>query len=108
LLPVSGFAQAGGQGLADRFTYLPMVGVLLALVWGAADLAGASTPRRVAGGLVAGVVLGLLAGQTRRQLEHWRDAEALYTHTLAVTERNWLVQHNLGELQLRRGALDLD
>jgi len=106
ILPVIGFTQAGGQGLADRFTYLPMVGLLLALVWAAADLAGTSTPRRVAGGLAAGVVLGLLAAQTRRQLDHWRDAEALYTHTLAVTERNWFIQHNLGELQLRRGALD--
>jgi tetratricopeptide (TPR) repeat protein len=105
LVPVIGFTQAGAQGLADRFTYIPMVGVLLALVWATADLAGASTPRRAAGGLAAGVVLGLLAGQTRRQLDHWRNAEALYTHTLAVTEHNWLVHHNLGELQLRRGAV---
>jgi Flp pilus assembly protein TadD len=106
LLPVIGLAQAGSQGLADRFTYLPMVGVLVALVWMAADLTGRSTTRRIAGGLAAGIVLGLLAGQTRRQLHHWRNAEALYTHTLAVTERNWLIRHNLGELQLRRGAVE--
>jgi tetratricopeptide (TPR) repeat protein len=106
LLPVIGFAQVGAQGLADRFTYLPMVGVLVAVVWGVADLARASRAGRVAGGVAAGVALGLLAGQTRAQLAYWRDAETLYAHTLAVTEANCLVHHNLGELQLRRGALD--
>ena len=106
LLPVIGFTQAGGQGLADRFTYLPMIGLLIAVVWGAADLVGHSAPLRVASGLAAGLVVGLLAGQTRAQLGYWRDAETLYARTLAVTEGNWLILHNLGELQLRRGAFD--
>jgi tetratricopeptide (TPR) repeat protein len=83
-----------------------MIGVLLAVVWGAADLAARSTPLRVASGLAAGVVLGLLIGQTRAQLGYWRDAETLYQRTLAVTEGNWLILHNLGELQLRRGAFE--
>lgn len=106
LLPVIGFTQAGGQGLADRFTYVPMIGVLVAIVWGAAEVASRSTPLRVAAGLAAGLALGLLVGQTREQLGYWRDAETLYTHTLAVTDGNWLIHHNLGELQLRRGAFD--
>jgi tetratricopeptide (TPR) repeat protein len=106
LLPVIGFTQVGAQGLADRFTYVPMVGVLVAVVWGAGDLAARSAPMRAAAGLTAGLALGLLVGQTRVQLGYWRDAETLYTRTLAVTERNCLIQHNLGELQLRRGAFD--
>ena len=106
LLPVIGFTQVGSQALADRFTYVPMIGVLVAVVWGAADVASRSTPVRVAAGLTAGLVLGLLVGQTREQLGYWRDAETLYAHTLAVTDRNCLILHNLGELQLRRGAFD--
>lgn len=106
LVPVIGVAQAGGQGLADRFTYLPMIGLLVAVVWGAADLVAGSAPQRMATGAAAAVVLGLLCGHTRAQLHHWRSAEALYAHTLAVTEGNWLIHQNLGELQLRRGALE--
>jgi len=104
LLPVIGFVQAGGQGMADRFTYLPMIGVLVACVWGAADLLGSSRPARLAGGLAAGIAVGVLVALTQRQLGYWRSAETLYERTLAVTTGNWLIHHNLGELQLRRGA----
>lgn len=107
LLPVIGVIQVGGQAMADRYTYVPSVGLFFILVWGALDLGellrrrepGAAItkapnpwPVRVALTLSAGwiLVLGLLA---RRQVSYWHDDETLFRHALAVTgEDNWLAQ----------------
>jgi len=105
LLPVAGFVQAGAQGMADRFTYVPGIGLLIAVVWSGAAVVGGSLPLRATAAFTAGVALGTASVLTVEHLARWRDAETLYEHTLAVTEGNWLVHHNLGELRMRRGAV---
>lgn len=97
LLPMIGLVQVGRQALADRYTYLPSVGIALAIVWLAGDLLSAAPAmvRRWAV-LPAVIVLALLAALTYRQVPVWRDDLALFKHAVAVTQDNDVAQHNLG------------
>ncbi|MEZ5331006.1 MAG: tetratricopeptide repeat protein [Thermoanaerobaculia bacterium] len=100
LAPMSGLLQAGSQARADRYTYLPLVGLFLALVWGLADLATRLGRRRLATGLAAAVLAVSLAAcalVTRRQLGWWRDSVTLWTRALAVTADNPRAHLNLAE-----------
>jgi Flp pilus assembly protein TadD len=96
LVPVIGIVQVGSQAYADRYTYLPYVGLSIALVWLAGDAmrklkfpAAATTTIAVAITLVA-------AALTKVQTEHWRNDEALWRHAVAVTENNYRAYANLG------------
>jgi hypothetical protein len=97
LVPVIGLVQVGNQAMADRYTYVPLIGVFLALTWGASDLARAwHMPRFVlAAGTVA--VLAACVILTRTQEAYWKDDLSLYPHTIAVTQRNVLAHYNLGK-----------
>jgi protein O-mannosyl-transferase len=96
LLPVIGLVQVGLQGMADRYTYVPLVGIFIALAWLAGEAAEAPGPRRIAAALAcAGLVLGSSA-LARRQVETWRDSFTLFGHALEVTTDNWLALRNLG------------
>ena len=93
LVPVIGLVQVGVQAMADRYTYLPSVGVTLALVWGAGEALGAwrgGVPLRVAGAAAALV----LASLTWRQLGYWSDQLTLFEHAIAVTGPNSRAQGN--------------
>jgi hypothetical protein len=84
LLPVSGLFQSGNQAYADRFTYLPHVGLLVALVWGAADLAGRlRVPVAARWAVVAALAAGC-AVQCERLIPNWRSARTLFERTVAV------------------------
>jgi tetratricopeptide (TPR) repeat protein len=99
LFPVSGLFQAGSQGMADRFTYLPGIGLLIAVAWTLDALA--RTPRdRAALGAGALVASAALAVASARQVTHWKDGRTLYEHTLAVTTDNWIIQAEVGHLLL--------
>jgi tetratricopeptide (TPR) repeat protein len=104
LLPVSGVIQVGMQAMADRYTYLPAIGLYLALVWGVAEL----VPRRqwVTTAVVTSVIVLALAVTARFQLHHWRDTRALFEHALAVTRLNDVAHVNLGNDFDRTGELD--
>jgi protein O-mannosyl-transferase len=102
LFPVIGFFQAGSQGMADRFTYLPGIGLLVAIVW-TLD-AAVRTPRaRAALGGAAIACAAALALVSARQASYWRDPLSLYAHTLAVTSSNWMIETEMGNAWLRRG-----
>lgn len=106
LVPVIGLVQVGWQSLADRYTYLPLIGIYLAVVWGLADLAKAW---RVPGWLPAGagvVVLGLCVWLTRAQTAVWHDSATLWRHALAVTRDNYVAHNHLGLPQLDAMRLD--
>jgi tetratricopeptide (TPR) repeat protein len=99
LVPVSGIVQVGWQGTADRYAYVPLIGLLLALVWSAADaLARIPSARRAqaAAVLATGLACALLALASRTQLGHWRSSEALFTRALAVTGPNPVMHNELG------------
>jgi tetratricopeptide (TPR) repeat protein len=106
LVPVLGIVQVGGAARADRYTYLPILGILIALVWGVRALVPAPAARR--GLVAAGLVLATAyAGATWRQVGLWRDTGTLLEHAVAVTERNYDAHNNLGVFYLEEGAYDL-
>ncbi len=94
MLPVIGLVQVGSQAMADRYTYLPMVGLLIALVWSVPE------PRTLAGkaaaGAAAAAVVAALTAQTRVVTTYWRNDATLFTRALEVTSRNWMAHYALG------------
>ena len=98
LLPAIGFIRIGSQAMADRYTYIPLIGLFLAAVWEAAvAVSKLKSGKLVAAGLTA-AVLGTLAWLTFIQVSLWQDSFTLYRHALDVVERNWLAHNNLGIL----------
>ncbi|HVP68122.1 MAG TPA: tetratricopeptide repeat protein [Anaeromyxobacteraceae bacterium] len=96
LVPVIGLVQIGLQGMADRYTYIPLVGIFVALTWWVADLAGRDARWRAAAalaGVLAAAGLGLVA---RRQVSYWKDSFTLFGHAVSVNPENWLAWRNLG------------
>jgi protein O-mannosyl-transferase len=96
LVPVIGLVQVGIQSMADRYTYLPLIGLFILLVWGIAEW----TPNRswraellAVGSLLVLVACALL---TARQIQFWRNSEALFGHAVQVTRNNYLAYNNLG------------
>jgi Flp pilus assembly protein TadD len=106
LVPVIGLVQVGGQTMADRYFYIPSIGLFIALVFGLADIA---ERRRVApwiGAAVANVVLLILATLTNAQIHRWTDSFTLYKHALAVTPPNVAIESALGYALQRSGRLE--
>lgn len=96
LIPVIGLVQVGVQSHADRYTYLPMIGCSVAVVWGLHDLsAGRHYGQRFLQVLAIGMLL-LFAVQSRQQVLVWRNSETLFRQALAVTEDNYVIHMNLG------------
>ncbi len=96
LVPVIGLVQVGGQAMADRYTYVPLIGVFLAAVFEAAYWIERLRIGRVRAGIAAGVVLAGCLYAARVQLRPWKDSQALFTHALAVTTDNAVAHVNLG------------
>jgi protein O-mannosyl-transferase len=108
LIPVIGIVQVGEQGRADRYTYLPHIGLFVAVVWFAVDMVTVGrSKRRVAVTTAAAVLIILaLAWAAFVQTSYWRNSEVLWTHALAVTSDNDVAHNNLGYLCNDRGELD--
>jgi protein O-mannosyl-transferase len=103
IFPVIGLVQAGGQAMADRFAYIPLIGIFVAVVWGIGDWASERRiPTPVMAG-AAGVMVLTLSVVTIRQISYWRDSIDLWSHTLAVTKNNLVAEDNLGVAQLAVG-----
>jgi len=96
LVPVIGLIQVGPHALADRYTYLPMIGIYIAVVWGAADLAGRWRLPRPLLLAVSLVLLAALGAASWSQLQYWRNSFTLFEHALQVTEGNYIAENNLG------------
>jgi len=106
LVPVIGLVQVGAAAMADRFTYLPQIGLDVALAWGAADLCRSWPSRRWVCGIASASVFAALMGCAWRQTSFWRDSETLWTHALACTSRNNVAHNNLGLALAGRDRLD--
>src|SRR5450755_81094 len=98
LVPVIGLVQVGGQAMADRYDYIPSIGLLVAIVFGVADLAIAWRIGRVGIALVSAALLLLFGSLTAFQVSRWRDSTTLFEHTLSVTSDNLVVHYNLGHV----------
>ena len=106
LVPVIGIVQIGEQGHADRYTYLPQIGLFLLIVWTAVDFSTAWPVRREYLWLVATATIAILSYGAVVQTSFWKNSEGLWNHTLSVTSNNDFAHNNLGFLYLRRGELD--
>jgi len=103
LVPVIGLVQVGIQSMADRYMYLPMIGLLVPLMWNLPDLLPPRAWRVPALGLAAVFALMACAALTVRQEQYWRDSEALFSRAIKVTDRNYLAYNNLGFYLSRQG-----
>jgi len=106
MVPVIGIIRVGAQAMADRYTYLPLIGIFIALVWGVSALFDRySVSMRVRGLIVAAllIVSGLI---TYRQVGFWHDAVSLFSHTAEVTGDNSVAFENLGSAYAKRGEFD--
>jgi len=106
LLPVVGLIQVGGQAHADRYTYLPQIGIYVAVTWLAAEWGAKRHAGRAAlGGLMA-AVLGALIMCARQQTAYWKNSETLWTHALGCTASNQVAHDNLGVTFVQQGRVD--
>ena len=109
LIPVIGLVQVGNQSIADRYTYLPLIGVFILLAWGVGEVCSRwpkSRTSRAVAGMAAGLAITACAAGVRRELPHWYDSESLFRHAIAVTDRNYLAHNNLGLALYHEGKTD--
>jgi protein O-mannosyl-transferase len=104
LVPVIGLVQSGEQAMADRFTYLPSLGVLVMAVWGAYRLAKTWRHGVVALSVAGAAALVLCLAVTRHQLGFWQNSETLFQHALQATRTNYLAHINLGSALDEKGG----
>ena len=98
LMPVIGLVQVGVRSMADRYTYLPFVGLSIAVVWGVADMVRSQPAMQRGAAGVATLAVILWAAMAYRQTAYWKSSKTLFEHTLAVTEGNYVIHNNLGLL----------
>jgi protein O-mannosyl-transferase len=103
LAPVIGLVQVGAQSRADRYMYVPLVGVTFAVVWLIGDwIAGHAAWQKAAAVVAAAIIVALGVGAWR-QIGYWKDSLTLFEHTLAVTQNNFIMTNNLGVVLARAG-----
>src|SRR5439155_25163822 len=96
LRPVPGLVQVGDHPMAARYAYIPLIPIFVMVAWGAADWADSRHIGAIALVIPAACVLLALSAATYRQLGHWSSNYYLWTHALAVTDRNFIAHDNLG------------
>ena len=96
LVPVIGLVQAGPQAMADRFTYLPLIGLFMVIAYGLPDILAGWSWRRVALSTSAGLVLLACTVTTLSQVKLWQNSIRLFNHALKVTVNNPIIHNNLG------------
>ena len=98
LVPVIGFVQVGLQAMADRYTYLPLIGFFIMVSWGGSELFAKWRYRRVGFAIAAGFALIGMLLCTRLQLRHWHNSETLFKHAISVTKNNFTMHYNYGKV----------
>ncbi|PWT79994.1 MAG: hypothetical protein C5B57_12965 [Blastocatellia bacterium] len=105
LVPVIGFVQVGSQARADRYTYLPLVGVFIIIAWGISDLFANIRYSRQMLPVAGGAVIAVCATLARGQVTYWRNSLALWSRTVEVTSDNFVAQNGLGEALAKQGRM---
>ena len=103
LVPVIGLIQAGAQAAADRYTYVPLLGIFIALAWGVPSILPGGRMGRGLPPLLASIAVAAFVPLTRAQVERWRDPRVLFSHAAAVIKGNYLAVMNLGNLERMDG-----
>ena len=107
LVPVIGLVKVGAQSIADRYTYIPAIGLFIILAWGVADLTAGWRKRTPALAAATAAVLVAYAVTSGAQILCWQDTESLFRHALAVTRDNYIAYNNLGLYVAEHGELEL-
>jgi cytochrome c biogenesis factor len=96
LVPVIGIIQVGGQSMADRYSYVPIIGIFIIVAWGVPNLTKRWRRQGCVLALLAGIVIITSTILTWRQLQYWRDDLSMFQHAVQVTTDNYLAHYNLG------------
>ena len=106
MVPVIGLVQVGEQSMADRYTYLPLIGLFVVLAWAGGEISTRRVVPPAACGTAAILILGMCAARSRDQLRWWQNSESLYRHAVAVTKKNFIAYYNLGSFLDSEGEID--
>jgi len=106
LIPVIGIVQVGSQAMADRYTYITLIGLFVIIAWGANDLLSKWLRRKIWLGTLAAIILPVLIVLTWKQVQYWEDSITLYKHTLKHTSNNVHIHNNLGNVLKKRGRTE--
>jgi len=105
MVPVIGLVQVGGQSMADRYMYLPMIGLLIIIAWGIPDLLAYSRYKRAMVGLLAIITISIISTITWTQVGYWRNSTTLFSHAIGIMPDNVLARNKLGEALSKKGEL---
>jgi tetratricopeptide (TPR) repeat protein len=105
LVPVIGIVQVGSKAYADRYTYIPYIGLFIMLAWGMPQLLSKLPYRKIILGLSMAAVLTSLGICAHQQMSHWKNSLTLFSHAVEVTQNNWLAYNRLGVAYARLGRL---
>ena len=103
LVPVIGFVQVGAQSMADRYFYIPSIGLFIVLVWGVTEFCAARPNGKIMLSLIGGSALLGCVLATAVQINYWRNSETLFLHALDVTRNNYVAANALGKVYEMKG-----
>jgi protein O-mannosyl-transferase len=106
LVPMIGLVQVGNQAMADRYAYLPLIGVFVMIVWAAGDWVKVHPVTAKYAAVIVGGVVAVLCWTTRAQLSYWESDYRLWSHALKINPRNFVAENNLGLALIRQGRRD--
>jgi tetratricopeptide (TPR) repeat protein len=106
LLPVIGLVHAGPQAMADRYVYLPFIGLYIAIAWGISAFLQHRAYRKVYLCVLATILFCVLTAKTWNQIQYWQNSITLFTHTLKHTSNNAVIHNNLGYVLYRKGLFE--
>jgi tetratricopeptide (TPR) repeat protein len=106
LVPVIGLLQVGSQAMADRYTYIPLIGLFLLIAWGIPDMLANRPYQRIVLSAFAALILLTLSVGTFVQVSYWENSVRLFKNTIKVTVKNWKAHNNLGIALFEQGKVD--
>ena len=96
LVPVIGLIQVGAQSMADRYTYIPLIGLFIIVAWGISDLLKKWHSNKIVLAVFAIILISAFSTQSYFQIKHWKNSTSLFEHAVKVTNHNWLAYNNIG------------
>lgn len=105
LLPVIGLVQAGTQAMADRFVYIPFIGLYIVVIWSATDLIQKFSLPKPLTAVIAAAILCILSAVSFKQVQYWKDSITLFEYSTTVTENNFIAYFNIGDANLNQRKL---
>ncbi len=106
LVPVIGLVQVGLQSMADRYTYVPLIGIFIIVTWSAAEFLKPTKYRKVLLSIISLAVIAVLSIVAWRQVHYWKDSVTLCNRALAVTTDNDMIHYELGDVLRSEGKID--